>query len=131
VTRYVALQPIDAGNVRAYNPGDPVHADNVEAQGYVVGEQVADAESEQAVAVLRKLGILPAEDADEAEAVEPVEQVSAGRFDPSQHTIADVNEHLDRYPDDTARVLAAEAAGKSRAGILHGPHGAAPDVAEA
>lgn len=40
-TQYVALTVIDYGNARAYNPGDPVPAANVEAHGYVVGEQVA------------------------------------------------------------------------------------------
>jgi hypothetical protein len=38
---YVAIAPIDFGNARAFNPGDPVPAANVKAHGYVVGEQVA------------------------------------------------------------------------------------------
>jgi hypothetical protein len=37
---YRALQPIAVDGVRAYNVGDPVPAENVEAHGYVVGEQV-------------------------------------------------------------------------------------------
>jgi hypothetical protein len=37
---YVALQEIWEGRVRAYNVGDPVPRANVEARGYVVGEQV-------------------------------------------------------------------------------------------
>jgi len=40
---YVALQEIWHGGVRAYHVGDPVPAANVEANGYVVGEQVAKA----------------------------------------------------------------------------------------
>jgi hypothetical protein len=38
---YVALTEIWHGGVRAYNPGDPVPAANVEAQEYKVGVQVA------------------------------------------------------------------------------------------
>jgi hypothetical protein len=38
---YVALTEIWHGGVRAYNPGDPVPAANVEAQKYEVGVQVA------------------------------------------------------------------------------------------
>ena len=37
---YVALQPITAGGVLAYNVGDFVPAANVEEQGYEVGVQV-------------------------------------------------------------------------------------------
>lgn len=31
---YVATQPIDVGNARAYNEGDPVPVSNVERHGY-------------------------------------------------------------------------------------------------
>ncbi|MGI5171875.1 hypothetical protein ACQEU3_46790 [Spirillospora sp. CA-253888] len=40
---YVALTEIWHGGVRAYNPGDPVPAENVQEHGYKVGEQVAKA----------------------------------------------------------------------------------------
>lgn len=129
---FVALMPIDAGNVRAYNPGDPVHPDNVETNGYVVGEQVAEAGTEQANAALRSLGMLPA--ADEPDTVPvPADDTDepAGEYDPAAHTVDAVNAHLDRHPDQTDAVLRAEAAGKGRAGIMHGPHGNPPDVAEA
>lgn len=130
MTRYVALTPIDAGAVRAYNPGDPVHEDNVAAQGYVVGEQVADADSDQALARLRELGILPP--ADEPDTVpEDADETGGALFDPDIATVEQVNDHLDRHPDQAAAVLAAERDGKSRAGILHGRHGTPPDVAEA
>lgn len=131
MTRYVALQPIDHGGVRAYNAGDPVHPDNVQANGYVLGEQVADADSDQAQARLRELGILPP--ADEPDDVpEDADGAGAGPagFDPAEHTIAEVNAWLDEHPDDTARVLRAETEGKMRAGVMHGPHGTPPDVAE-
>jgi hypothetical protein len=129
--QYIALLPILAGDALAYNPGDPVHADNVAAQGYEVGVQVAERESTQAAKALRALGMLPAEETAPGPAQAPMEQVSAGGFDPAAHTISEVNSHLDTYPDDVPRVLAAERDGKMRAGIIHGPHGAPPDVAEA
>jgi hypothetical protein len=35
-------------------------------------------------------------------------------FDPSEHTVAEVQDHMAEYPDDADRVLDAEAAGKNR-----------------
>lgn len=129
MTDYVALQPIDAGGVRAYSAGDPVPGGNVEANGYVVGEQVAVADSEQAVTVLRDLGILPAPDAEPDESGGDVEATDA-TFDPEPATVEQVNEWLDEHPDEADRVLALEAGGKHRSGIMHGRHGTQPDVAE-
>jgi hypothetical protein len=43
-TGYRAIQPIMVGGVLAYNVGDPVPAENVEAHEYVVGEQVEQVE---------------------------------------------------------------------------------------
>lgn len=131
MTRYVALQPIDAGVARAYNPGDPVHEDNVAANGYVVGEQVAEADSDQALDVLRRLGILPPAGGPDTVPGGPDETGADDGFDPAGRTIAEVNAWLDDHPDDAVRVLKAEADGKMRAGIMHGPHGAPADVAEA
>jgi hypothetical protein len=37
---FVAIAPIKHDGVLAYQPGDPVHRDNVEANGYDVGGQV-------------------------------------------------------------------------------------------
>lgn len=45
---FVALQEIWHGGVRAYNPGDFVPADNVQANNYEVGVQVAKRGSEAA-----------------------------------------------------------------------------------
>lgn len=131
MTRYVALQPIDAGGARAYNPGDPVHEDNVAANGYVVGEQVADADSDQARAALRGLGILPPADEPDTLSTAADETGDDDGIDPGAATVEQVNDHLDRHPDQATAVLAAERDGKSRAGIIHGRHGAPPDVAEA
>jgi hypothetical protein len=39
-------------------------------------------------------------------------------FDPSAHTVAEVNDYLDAHPDDADRVLEAEAAGKNRVSIV-------------
>jgi hypothetical protein len=44
-----------------------------------------------------------------AEAVE-----DEAEFDPSEHTVAEVQDHNAEYPDDAERVLEAEAAGKNR-----------------
>ena len=47
--KYVALEAIDyplGSGVRAYNPGDPVPAANVQEHGYVVGRQVARVDEE-------------------------------------------------------------------------------------
>jgi hypothetical protein len=39
-------------------------------------------------------------------------------FDPSAHTVAEVNDYLDANPDDADRVLAAERDGKARVSIV-------------
>lgn len=129
MTRYVALQPIDHGGTRAYSAGDPVHEDNVTANGYVVGEQVAEADSDQAVGRLRELGILPPVDRPDT-VPEGADDSGDDGIDPGEATVEQVNDHLDRYPDQAPAVVAAERAGKSRAGIVHGRHGTPADVAE-
>jgi hypothetical protein len=47
----------------------------------------------------------------------PTTNTVAG-FDPSEHTVAEVVEHLDANPDDAARVLEVEQSGKARKGVL-------------
>lgn len=131
MVRYVALQPIRAGGALAYNPGDPVHPDNVAGLGYVVGEQVAEADSDQALDVLRGLGIIPpAEDDDQDMLPEGSDETGEGP-DPGRWTVDELNTYLDGHPGEVAAVLAAEREGKGRAGIIHGRHGSPPDVAEA
>ena len=52
-----------------------------------------------------------------------VEQQTApqpGEFDPSEHTVDEVNAYLEAHPDDSDRVLTLEEAGKARVGILGG-----------
>jgi hypothetical protein len=53
-----------------------------------------------------------AEDADETG-----EEEAEAEFDPSEHTVAEVQEHNATYPDDAERVLDAEAAGKNRVSL--------------
>lgn len=129
---WVALQRIDHGGVTAYQPGDPVHDDNVQANGYEPGVQVARAGSEQADAALRGLGMLPAvgEPTPVVGPDDPAPPPVGGGFDPAERTVEDVNTHLDNHPDQVDAVLAAERVGKHRAGIMHGRHGTPPDVAE-
>lgn len=44
-------------------------------------------------------------------------------YDPSEHTVDEVNAYLDEHPDEAAAVLAKEAeAEKPRTGITEGPH---------
>lgn len=51
-------------------------------------------------------------------------------YEPSAHGVDEVNTYLaDAEPDEVARVLAAEAEGKARKGIVEGPHAAVPDEA--
>jgi hypothetical protein len=52
---------------------------------------------------------------------EPDPQAAEGDgdvFDPSTHTVAEVNDYLDAHPEDAARVLEAEASGKARVSIV-------------
>jgi hypothetical protein len=39
-------------------------------------------------------------------------------FDPGDHTVAEVKEYLEENPEETERVLAAEAAGRGRKGLV-------------
>jgi hypothetical protein len=52
----------------------------------------------------------------EEEAPEPADEEAdeEAEFDPSEHTVAEVQEHNAENPDDADRVLEAEAAGKNR-----------------
>lgn len=45
-------------------------------------------------------------------------------FDPDEHTVAEVNAHLDQHPEQADAVLGAEADGRNRKGITEGPHAA-------
>jgi len=49
----------------------------------------------------------------------PVADDASDEFDPSRHTIADVEAYLDANPDDIDRVLAAEREGKNRTTLLN------------
>lgn len=46
------------------------------------------------------------------------EDLIGSAFDPSEHTEAEIKEHLEANPGDHDRVLAAEADGRQRKGVL-------------
>lgn len=46
------------------------------------------------------------------------EDLIGSAFDPAEHTEAEIKEHLEANPDDHDRVLAAEAEGRQRKGVL-------------
>lgn len=46
--------------------------------------------------------------------------VEADRFDPAEHTVAEVVAYLGEHPDASRSILAAERRGKARKGILGG-----------
>ena len=51
------------------------------------------------------------------------EQTTEGTtYDPADHTVDEVNAYLDENPDQREAVLAAEAEGENRKGIVEGPH---------
>jgi hypothetical protein len=75
---YVALVPISHGGLLAYNPGDRVHGDNVQANGYKIGEQVSLWDSPQAQEVAERIAasiVLPAAAPEEED--EPADQGDA------------------------------------------------------
>lgn len=86
----------------------------------------------------RRLGWEPADsDVDPLEGLVDVipgtaEVIEQTGFDPAEHTVDEVNDHLaahaDQSPGEVARVLELEAAGKARVGITEGPHAADPDA---
>jgi hypothetical protein len=52
-------------------------------------------------------------------------------FDPAEHTVDEVKDYLDgQHPDEVARVLAAEEAGKARTTLLASPVAAAVEALE-
>lgn len=54
-----------------------------------------------------------------------------GDYDPNDYTVDQVNEYLATADEtETQRVLAAEAEGQARKGILEGPHAEAPDAGQ-
>lgn len=50
----------------------------------------------------------------------PEVEPPAGAFDPSSHTVAEVEAFIAAHPDQEAVVLAAEAAGKNRTSLTGG-----------
>lgn len=54
------------------------------------------------------------------------DNMTTTQFDPGEHTIAEVADHLEANPDDRDRILAAETAGKARKGVLESGDEPAP-----
>jgi hypothetical protein len=49
------------------------------------------------------------------------ENMTTDEFDPTEYKVAEVVEHIEAHPDEAARILEAEQAGKARKGVLeHG-----------
>lgn len=87
--------------------------------GTVAGVEFKDGKGEtsddNALAYFRRHGY----DVAEEETVD----VPAVDFDPSDHTVDDVNDYLAAAEyDERERVLQAESDGKGRLGVLNGPH---------
>lgn len=63
---------------------------------------------------------IPGEPVDEPETTEAEtpEESGAESFDPGDHTVTEVKDYLAAHPEDRDRVLAAEAAGRGRKGLL-------------
>lgn len=78
---------------------------------------VGEADDENTLAYFTRHGYgIGAQDESESETVPEV-------FDPAQHNMDEVNEHLEHADDaERERVLQAESEGKARQGILTGPH---------
>jgi hypothetical protein len=55
-----------------------------------------------------------------AEADVEADEEAELEFDPSEHTVAEVEDHMAENPDDAERVLDAERAGKNRVSITGG-----------
>lgn len=48
--------------------------------------------------------------------------MSETQFNPSDHTVDEVNAYLAEHPDESGAILTAEEDGQARKGILEGPH---------
>jgi hypothetical protein len=138
---YVALRTILVNGVPGYHAGDPVYASALERLG--VSEEdgdVALADSNEAQALARAQAKVTGDSnvpqldqlraaRDEEGVVEPG---SVGAFDPSRHTVADVNAYLaDQSDAEKARVIEAERSSQGRQGIVDGPHAKAAASAPA
>lgn len=82
------------------------------SHGYVVPSELLEVEADEA-----DTDEVPADEADEADGEEGEEP--ADEFDPSEANVAEVKAYLDGADDnERERVLAAEANGKNRSGVL-------------
>lgn len=87
------------------------------SHGYVVPSELLEAEASEADADEVEDADADEADADESEEEEVEEDVN--EFDPSEANVAEVKAYLDGADEDEReRVLAAEATGKNRSGVL-------------
>lgn len=143
------LPPINAGQANPHGPlvvapgihgapGKPIHpgpvgrADVVNDDGEKVVVKDTDRQAEQETALAQDVLVdqrdVPEATVAAAERADYIneDQRTAGQFDPSSHTVAEVNDYLGTADDtERARVLDAEGAkdGKQRVGVTAGPHG--------
>lgn len=64
--------------------------------------------------------LAPAEDTTEPEPAPAAPESSEEAYDPSEHTVVEVEEYLAAHPEEHDRVIAAEEAGRGRKGIVGG-----------
>jgi hypothetical protein len=139
---YIALDTIPVNGVPAYHAGDPIFASAVERIPAAVAEgdgcNVAPVDSNEAQALLKALakvtGDSPVPALDQLRLAKEEEGApepgSVGAFDPSRHTVADVNAYLaDQSDAEKARVIEAERSTQGRNGIVDGPHAKAAAAA--
>jgi hypothetical protein len=94
-----------------------------ESVGVLFNDGIAEVDSDTQWAQLNYFrqagyGVEPAEGAEGSDEEPPA------AFDPGEHTVVEVNAHLDAADAaERERVLDAELGGNARAGVLNGPHG--------
>jgi hypothetical protein len=111
ITRVIAVGTLVATDDPVYTRSTAAHFEDIEAHVTARADRLAaagkGAKAEQATA-----------DPGEARSVTPPSPATAA-FDPGEHSVKDVLAYLDGADEDeAARVVAAETAGKARAGIL-------------
>lgn len=55
---------------------------------------------------------------EESDEPPPAEAVHTGEYDPTYHTVVEVNEYLESHPDEREAILEREREGRARKGIL-------------
>lgn len=95
----------------------PVADYNGEVAGVTFVHGKAETDNDNALAYFRRHGYR----VDEGDL--SIVDDASGPFDPAEHGVDEVNDHLAAADqDERERVLQAESEGKARRGILQGPH---------